>query len=39
MAALAIAAAAAHSTLTPYLAIPIVVIAMGLRIFLWRRRK
>jgi hypothetical protein len=39
MAAIAIAAAATHSTLTPYLAIPIVVVAMGIRVFLWRRRR
>jgi hypothetical protein len=38
MAAVAIAAAATHSTLTPYLAIPIAVIATATMIIRRRRR-
>ena len=38
MAAVALAAAATHSTLTPYVAIPLVIIAMALMIFRNRRR-
>jgi hypothetical protein len=38
VAAVAMALGATHSTLTPYLAIPMVIIAMGARIFWGRRR-